>query len=115
VTPVLDVLPSFRYPLPADDVFISLLPKLREPIKNAAASATGISVSDVRLLSPVANPGKIVAATVNYVKHLQEVADNPNLRHQNAAHLRPIQEIGLFLKASSSEKVGEMSVKVSEN
>jgi 2-keto-4-pentenoate hydratase/2-oxohepta-3-ene-1,7-dioic acid hydratase in catechol pathway len=50
----------------------------------------------------VANPGKIVAAPLNYVKHSQEVAADSNLHHQNAAHLRPIREVGLFLKATSS-------------
>jgi 2-keto-4-pentenoate hydratase/2-oxohepta-3-ene-1,7-dioic acid hydratase in catechol pathway len=39
---------------------------------------------------------------VNYKKHLEEVAGDPNLHHQNVAHTHPIEQIGLFLKATSS-------------
>ena len=52
------------------------------------------------LLSPVANPGKIIAAPVNYRKHLQEVLDDSNLHHDN--QINHIQRAGLFLKANSS-------------
>ena len=33
-------------------------------------------LASVKLLSPVANPGKIVCAPVNYQKHLDEVRDD---------------------------------------
>ena len=102
VTSVLDALPSHRYPFPTEDAFIAALPSLRSKLSAAAEKATTIPVSKVSFLSPVANPGKIVAAPLNYIKHSQEVAANPNLHHQNAAHLRPIREAGLFLKATSS-------------
>ena len=42
--------------------------------------------SSVTLLSPVANPGKIIAAPVNYQKHLDEVRDNPQLHGNNPGH-----------------------------
>jgi 2,4-diketo-3-deoxy-L-fuconate hydrolase len=102
VTSVLDALPSYRYPLPMGDPFISALSTLQPKILAAAKNATAVPVVSLSLLSPVANPGKIVAAPVNYVKHSEEVAANPNLHHQNAAHLRPIRDAGLFLKATSS-------------
>ena len=102
VTSVLDKLPSQRYPNPAGDAFITALPALREQILVAAKSARMVPVWKTRLLSPVANPGKVVAAPVNYKKHLEEVAANASLHHQNPAHLRAIREAGLFLKASSS-------------
>ncbi|MGD1210383.1 MAG: fumarylacetoacetate hydrolase family protein [Candidatus Acidiferrales bacterium] len=102
VTLVLDELPAFRYPLPLGDAFISALPTLRERILSTALSAKAIPVSSVRLLSPVANPSKIIAAPVNYKKHLEEVAADPNLHHQNVAHVQAIHQSGLFLKATSS-------------
>ena len=102
VTSVLDTLPDYRYPLPLGDVFISALPALRTKISAAAKDAATVPVSQLELLSPVANPGKIVAAPVNYVKHSEEVAADSNLHHQNVAHIRPIREAGLFLKATSS-------------
>ena len=64
--------------------------------------ARTIPVRDARFLSPVANPGKIVAAPVNYRKHVEESEANVSLHHNNPAHLRPIRDAGLFLKANSS-------------
>lgn len=102
VTSVLNLLPAVRYPLPLGDPFIAALPSLRENISALAEHAPAVPVSAVRLLSPVANPSKIVGAPVNYKKHLDEVTTDPNLHHQNVAHMRPIQQAGLFLKATSS-------------
>lgn len=53
-----------------------------------------------RLLSPIANPGKVVAAPVNYKKHLDEARIDPQIRHQN--QVAEIQRVGLFLKATRS-------------
>jgi 2-keto-4-pentenoate hydratase/2-oxohepta-3-ene-1,7-dioic acid hydratase in catechol pathway len=102
VTGALDALPAFRYPLPLGDPFIAALPQLRERIRAAAQTAAAIPLAKVRLLSPVANPSKIVAAPVNYKKHLDEVTSDPNLHHQSVANTQPIHQIGLFLKATSS-------------
>lgn len=54
----------------------------------------------MQLLSPVANPGKVIAAPVNYQKHLQEVLADANLHHD--VRINHIQKAGLFLKAGSS-------------
>jgi 2-keto-4-pentenoate hydratase/2-oxohepta-3-ene-1,7-dioic acid hydratase in catechol pathway len=102
VTSVLDELPRQRYPFTLGDAFIAGLPMLREQILDAARGAAAVSVGNVRLLSPVANASKIIGAPVNYRKHLAEVAADPNLHHQNKAHLQAIQQSGLFLKATSS-------------
>ena len=100
VTSVLDALPSYRHPLPAFDVVIANLDLLKPQIDAVAAQSTPLRLDELRLLSPVANPGKIVGAPVNYQKHLEEVLDNPQLHHQ--AQIKPIHQAGLFLKASSS-------------
>jgi 2-keto-4-pentenoate hydratase/2-oxohepta-3-ene-1,7-dioic acid hydratase in catechol pathway len=102
VTSALDALPSWRYPMPLGDAFIAALPALRTNISAAADGVTPVPISKVRLLSPVANPSKIVGAPVNYKKHLDEVAADSGLHHQNAAHTQPIRQAGLFLKATSS-------------
>jgi 2-keto-4-pentenoate hydratase/2-oxohepta-3-ene-1,7-dioic acid hydratase in catechol pathway len=102
VTSVLDALPSRRYPFPQGDAFIAALPSLREPIRAAAPGAAGKRLADVRLLSPVANPSKVMGAPVNYQKHLNEVIADPNLHHQNKAHMQAIRQAGFFLKANSS-------------
>ncbi len=100
VTAVLDALPAERYPLPRHDLLIAALPTLRAAILDAAKDQAGIPVASVRLRSPVANPGKVVAAPVNYRKHFDEAAADPTTFH--AAHVRKIEETGLFLKANSS-------------
>ena len=100
VTAALDMLPSVRYPLPHSDPLIAHLPKLREAIATAAKTATTLALADCALLSPIANPGKIVAAPVNYKKHLDEARADPEIHHQN--QVAEIQRVGLFLKAASS-------------
>src|SRR5690606_8447901 len=62
--------------------------------------ARQLSLSEVSLQSPVANPGKIIAAPVNYLKHLDEARTDSQIHHQNA--ILEIQKIGVFLKATSS-------------
>lgn len=100
VSAALDVLPSHRYPLPNHDPLIADLAKLMTRIDAIKSQAALVPLADAHLLSPVANPGKIIAAPVNYVKHLQEVLDDPNLHHE--MRINHIQRAGLFLKAPSS-------------
>ncbi len=100
VTAALDTLPSYRYPLPRHDVLVANLETLLPMIERMLPSAPRLALDQVRLLSPVANPGKLIAAPVNYVKHLQEVLGDANLHHQN--RINEIQRAGLFLKATSS-------------
>jgi 2-keto-4-pentenoate hydratase/2-oxohepta-3-ene-1,7-dioic acid hydratase in catechol pathway len=59
-------------------------------------------IAGVKLLSPVANPGKIVCAPVNYQKHLDEVREDAQLHHHNTGTMAPIHTAGLFLKATSA-------------
>ena len=66
VTPALDILPEVRWPLPAGDPLVAHLNQIQERVKQIAADAPKHRLADVRLLSPVANPGKIMAAPANY-------------------------------------------------
>lgn len=100
VTPALAVLPTCQYPLPQHDLLIAHLDAVRARIFEIAADAPIVADADLTLLSPVANPGKIIAAPVNYQKHLKEVLDSPELHHDN--QINHIQRAGLFLKAPSS-------------
>ncbi len=100
VTAALAQLPGARYPLPNHDVLIANLPALRGAIEAAVKAAPVLALRDIALLSPVANAGKIVAAPVNYKKHLEEARADPALHHQN--QVAEIQRVGLFLKATSS-------------
>lgn len=102
VTAALEVLPACRYPLPNHDVLIANLDRVAGRARAIALHAPALPLASLTLLSPVANPGKIVAAPVNYKKHAQEVRDNPALHNNNPALLQSINTIGLFLKATSS-------------
>jgi 2-keto-4-pentenoate hydratase/2-oxohepta-3-ene-1,7-dioic acid hydratase in catechol pathway len=102
VTAALDVLPQVRYPLPAADPLLANLPEVLARARTIAAGAPAIPLAGRRLLSPVANPGKLVAAPVNYQTHLDEVRGDKALHHNTAAHTVTIQTAGLFLKANSS-------------
>jgi 2-keto-4-pentenoate hydratase/2-oxohepta-3-ene-1,7-dioic acid hydratase in catechol pathway len=100
VTEALDVLPTYRYPLPSCDPLIAHLPDLRTRIRGLLPGAPTVPLSDLALLSPIANPGKLVAAPVNYQKHLDEVRGDPGLHHKNP--INTIHQAGLFLKATSA-------------
>ena len=102
VTEALDVLPSYRYPLPGHDVLVEHLEKVRARVEVVRNQAPVLPLDSVRLLSPVANPGKIIAAPVNYQKHLDEVKSDSQIHANNPAHTITIQQAGVFLKATSS-------------
>ena len=100
VTAVLDELPSYRYPLPRFDPLMAQLPQLRSRLEAQAKTAPSFDLTELRLLSPIANPAKVVAAPVNYKKHLEEARADAAIHHQK--QVAEIQRAGLFLKATSS-------------
>jgi 2,4-didehydro-3-deoxy-L-rhamnonate hydrolase len=57
-------------------------------------------VSAVKLLSPVANPSKLVAAPTNYRAHIAEMSADKTVN--NSKFSRDIGKDGLFLKANSA-------------
>jgi 2-keto-4-pentenoate hydratase/2-oxohepta-3-ene-1,7-dioic acid hydratase in catechol pathway len=102
VTAALDVLPAYKYPFPAHDMFIANLDRVAERAHGLAKTAAVLPLNSLSLLSPVANPSKIMGAPVNYQKHLDEVRVSADIHHGNEALTAPIHKMGLFLKASSS-------------
>ena len=102
VTAALEVLPAVRYPFPPHDALVANLPKVVARARALLAGAPAVPLDRVRLLSPIANPGKIIAAPVNYQKHLDEVKSDVQIHANNPAHTITIQQAGVFLKAASS-------------
>ena len=102
VTAALDVLPTYRYPLPTHDVLIANLDKVLERARAIASSAPSMPVAGMQFLSPVANPSKVIGAPVNYQKHLEEVKGDAQIHHDNQQHTAVIHKTGLFLKANTS-------------
>jgi len=99
---ICDFLGPFELPLPRFDPVVAALDELRPHLEAATGKVPEIPLSSVRFLPPVAHPGKIVAAPVNYTKHLEEVRHEDDLHHGNVAHMNEIRNVGLFLKATSS-------------
>jgi 2,4-diketo-3-deoxy-L-fuconate hydrolase len=100
VTPALEVLPNCSYPLPRHDLFIEHLEEVKARARELVAAAPRLPIDTVSLRSPVANPGKIMAAPVNYTKHLEEAREQAAIHHNN--RIEEIRRVGLFLKATSS-------------
>jgi 2-keto-4-pentenoate hydratase/2-oxohepta-3-ene-1,7-dioic acid hydratase in catechol pathway len=90
VSTVLERLPAIRWPAPPGDALIAHLDSLRPLLESVRAVAPSLDLARVRLRSPVACPGKVLAVRDNYAIDADR-ADVP---------LRPAPE--LFLKAASS-------------
>jgi len=91
VTPLLDA------NVPGDPL-VTALPRL-DPVLTDVSGCAALSKSSIKLLSPVARPGKIVAAPVNYSKHIAEMQAN---NVSPGFNITDIGKAGLFMKASSS-------------
>lgn len=100
VTAALNLLPALRWPVPPGDLLIQNLARLRPEIEKLAANTPGKPVSSVRLLSPVANPTKIMGAPINYKDHVEESKKDQGIAYGRV--LKSIGEFGLFLKANSA-------------
>ena len=99
VTAVLDQLPEPRPGEPGDRM-IANLETLTYAIRKASAGAAANQIADVRFDPPVAHPGKIFGAPINYLGHQLEAEADPTTFA--AAQVKRVNEIGLFLKATSS-------------
>ncbi|MBM3606928.1 MAG: fumarylacetoacetate hydrolase family protein [Alphaproteobacteria bacterium] len=105
VSAVARQLPAVTWPVPHGDLFIAHLDKMIPLMREAAKTAPAIPLAKVKLLSPVANPPRIIAAPLNYALHVQEAAD-PALNHGvhmpgHEGFATPIDKYGLFLKSQT--------------
>jgi 2,4-diketo-3-deoxy-L-fuconate hydrolase len=100
VSAALDSLPSYRWPFPPGDALIAGLAGLRPTIEALAATGSRQRLSEIALESPVANPSKIIAAPVNYMKHLAESRADKGINF--GSDVKTIDHYGLFLKSSTA-------------
>jgi len=100
VSAVLNQLPKLSWPFPRYDLFIAHLDELRPQIEALAKTGRRVKIDSVKLLSPIADPGKIIAAPVNYKLHLDEARTDAGIHF--GAKIKTIEEAGLFLKAATS-------------
>lgn len=100
VTEALDVLPAARWPVPRGDLLIAHFDAVTARVAELAGRGRRRPVADVVLKSPVANPTKIIAAPVNYQKHLDESRADAGIHF--GSEVKTIDHYGVFLKASSA-------------
>ena len=100
VSAALDVLPSRRWPIPYVDLLIANLDKVRSRAETLVATAPRRKLDAVKLESPVANPSKIIAAPVNYMKHVEEARADAGINF--GTDIKTIDHYGLFLKSNTS-------------
>ncbi len=100
VTRALEALPSYRFAFPLGDPVIANLETLRPAMAAIADAARGTPVADVALLSPVANPSKIIGVPQNYEAHAAEAAADHGISQGKPR--RTMEDQGLFLKATSA-------------
>ena len=97
VSGAIEVIPPARWPVPHGDLLIANLAAVREEVERLAPAAPRQPVDGVRLLSPVANPTKVIGAPVNYRAHLDEAAADQGISF--GREIKTIEEYGLFLKS----------------
>jgi 2-keto-4-pentenoate hydratase/2-oxohepta-3-ene-1,7-dioic acid hydratase in catechol pathway len=102
----LSALPTQTWPLAFGDPLIANLESVMSRVRSGRRGDR-FSVSDVQLNSPVAWPPKVVAAPANYRKHVELDTLDPGVdqgvhRAQTIGLDRPVDHLGLFLKASTS-------------
>ena len=90
VTAALDELPAYRYPLPPGDMLMANLEKVSARARALAKDSRATPADRLQLLSPVANPSKIIGAPMNY------------RTGQDEAAIANAMSLGLFLKANGS-------------
>lgn len=100
VSTVLEKLPKPTYPyFKGGDPLIAHLDSLRPAIE-AAATGAGLDIAQVKFLSPVAAPSKIIGTPTNYKDHIAEA--NEQRAVFTGRYSGTIEEQGLFLKANSA-------------
>jgi 2-keto-4-pentenoate hydratase/2-oxohepta-3-ene-1,7-dioic acid hydratase in catechol pathway len=100
VTLALDLLPEVRWPLPQTDLLILHLAQVLPKALELTRRATRVPLTAVKLLSPVANPPKVIAAPVNYLRHQAEALADGGVNFEK--DVKTIAHYGLFLKSSTS-------------
>jgi 2,4-didehydro-3-deoxy-L-rhamnonate hydrolase len=100
VTRALEDVDRYTYPAQKGDLLLSNLDRLRPIINRLADTGVAHGIRDVRFLSPVAQPTKIIGTPVNYLKHIEEA--QADLKAFTSRYQGSIHEQGLFLKAVSA-------------
>jgi len=88
------------WPPPKGDWIVRQIPDLLPELERHRDDLPQFSMESVRLESPVANPGKIIGAPINYRAHIEE--SNADQAINYGKTFTSLDKLGLFLKAGSS-------------
>ena len=105
VTDALGVIPEARWPLPPGDRFIAHFKAVCAEVDRQQKGSFVQLVKSVKLLSPVANPTKVIGAPANYLKHVEEAKTDAGINYGRAS--QTIDAYGLFLKNPTLVGPGE--------
>ncbi len=100
VSGALGAIPPVRYPLPRADLLLLHLDAVRAAAADMLPRAPRRPLRSVRLLSPVANPPRIIAAPVNYRAHQSEAIADRGVHFDK--DVKTIETYGLFLKSATA-------------
>jgi 2-keto-4-pentenoate hydratase/2-oxohepta-3-ene-1,7-dioic acid hydratase in catechol pathway len=100
VTAALSALPPLSWPVPHGDHLVRNFASIGDQLRAEAKAGPKRPLSGVRLLSPIANPSKIIAAPVNYAAHLAEARADKGVNF--GSEIKTIDHYGLFLKSTTS-------------
>jgi 2-keto-4-pentenoate hydratase/2-oxohepta-3-ene-1,7-dioic acid hydratase in catechol pathway len=89
-----------RWPLPPGDWIVRQMSDLAPRIARAVQDGEGFPLAEARLESPVANPGKIIGAPINYRRHIEEAHADQAIGFGRA--FSDLKDHGLFFKAQSA-------------
>jgi 2,4-diketo-3-deoxy-L-fuconate hydrolase len=106
VSKALEKLPkaTYPYPYPKGDPLITHLETMKPAILAASEGAASHAVKDVKFLSPVQSPTKIIGTPTNYMDHREEASQQRDVFSGGVPnrYTGSIEEQGLFLKANSA-------------
>jgi 2-keto-4-pentenoate hydratase/2-oxohepta-3-ene-1,7-dioic acid hydratase in catechol pathway len=100
VTEAFASLPMPSWPYPPSDWVIEHFDEVRPRLEKLATTGKRVPLAGVRLQAPVANPGKIIGAPINYKDHIAEANADAQINHGKT--YTDLDKFGLFLKANSS-------------
>jgi 2-keto-4-pentenoate hydratase/2-oxohepta-3-ene-1,7-dioic acid hydratase in catechol pathway len=100
VSAALTALPAPTYPAPKGDPLITHLDRMRPEMEAAAKGARSFAIGEVKFLSPVQSPTKVIGTPTNYAAHVAEAKEQ--VADFKQRYTGSIEEQGLFLKANSA-------------
>jgi 2,4-diketo-3-deoxy-L-fuconate hydrolase len=100
VTEAFAAIPKPTWPYPQSDWVIQHFEDVRSTVERMCETGVRVPLRGVKLRAPVANPGKIIGAPINYKDHIAEANADTQINHGKT--FTELDKFGLFLKANSS-------------